>query len=804
MRSSSRCSTPPATTVALGAALMLVLGGCKLLDQSDDGAPVSPDGGLGETCQRADDCASPLVCVAGTCAVEGAVAVGGRCSANRDCNTGLYCAVNGTCQTAGGGAEDDGCSSGADCMRGFACVLDGLSGTCQGAGTADLGATCSATTDCLGGLVCGPSGRCGRAADVYPPFGGVACAPDAAPFRAFFEVPRAGHTLADFFRLPFPNDLRVKPDGKLDLSGFPHPGPTVLGADIVTLSVDALAEGFTGFSSVAPVTFRFSGPVDFASVADGTALFVVDVTDPAAPEFGVNRSRSFDYTSGHGKYVCQNALTLSNRMTDPLEPGHTYAAWVSTAVRSEGGGTPVQDPDLVAVLADTPPADASLMPAWQKHANFRAYLARAGKTAADVADVAVYTVGDPRVLLRQLATQLAASAPPALSDVTLCDGTATSPCASDGACGDSSGAFWEIHGKLAIPRYQRGTPPFATPAEGGGIQYTDFDHTPIVQATEQVCFALTVPKGAAPATGWPLVVHAHGTGGGIKSAIDDGIAGALATAARPMATLTFEGVAHGSRRGTSTRSPDSLMFNVLNPVAAKANHVQGAVDVMQALRVAQVPAFTAGAAGAIDLDPARVYFFGHSQGSTVGLPAVAMSDLTTGAAFSGAGSVLVEGLMKKTSPVATRRALSMALGEDVGGGHPVMVLWQTFYDAVDPINFAPLLVKRSPAGVPSKHVMQTWGKGDTFTPESTLNNTGIAAGLVAAEPLQTGNGLPTDPRPITPGRQGADGVQRIAAQFQYDPAGAYDGHFVATRSPAAIADWTAFFVSLAAGAPAVP
>ena len=141
-------------------------------------------------------------------------------------------------------------------------------------------------------------------------------------------------------------------------------------------------------SSCSPPPTKTAAP--FGSVADGTALFVVDVTDPAAPEFGVNRSRSFDYTSGHGKYVCQNALTLSNRMTDPLEPGHTYAAWVSTAVRSEGGGTPVQDPDLVAVLADTPPADASLMPAWQKHANFRAYLARAGKTAAARLPAACY------------------------------------------------------------------------------------------------------------------------------------------------------------------------------------------------------------------------------------------------------------------------------------------------------------------------------------------------------------------------------------------------------------------------------
>ena len=224
---------------------------------------------------------------------------------------------------------------------------------------------------------------------------------------------------------------------------------------------------------------------------------------------------------------------------------------------------------------------------------------------------------------------------------------------------------------------------------------------------------------------------------------------------------------------------------------------------MQALRVARVPTFNVAGAGAIDLDAARVYFFGHSQGATYGVPAVATSDFTSAAVLSGAGSVLVEGLLNRTSPVRTRTTLEQLVGEAVGGGHPVMVLWQTWYDGVDPISLAPMLVRRPPAGVASKHVLATWGKGDSYTPESTLNNTAHAAGLLAAEPLVTGNGLPTDPRPLTPARMGGDGQQRLAVQIQYQPDG-YDGHHVATRSPAAIADWKAFFGSLAAGAPSIP
>ncbi len=788
------------------AALALALAGCSLFGSDDGGLPPNADGGLGQGCDRTSDCGGALVCAAGTCAVEGSVGNGGRCSANRDCVTGLYCTPAGACAAAGGGDEGTACSSGGDCLRGFTCVLDGLAGTCAGAGQADLGAACTAITDCLAGLVCTAGGRCDRAADVYPPFAGVTCAPDSSPFRGLFEVPRAGRVLADFYRLPFPNDLRVKADHTLDLLDFPRPGPSLIGVDVVGLTADALADDFAGFSSVAPVTFRFSSAIDFASIQNGAALFVVDITDPAAPDFGANRSRSFDYTSGRGKYVCQNAVTLSNKMSDPLEPGHTYAAWISSAVKSTTGGAPVLDADLAALLGDAQPGDAALAAGWTRYANFRTYLQRTSHTAADVATVAVYTVGDAALVTRQLATQVAAGAVPALSNLTLCDGTNVSPCAGDGgrACGDSSGGFWEIHGKVAVPRYQQGTEPYATPTDGGAILYNDFNRSPIQQGTEQVCFALTVPKGVAPVSGWPLVVHAHGTGGSFKDAISSGIATELAGASRPMATLTLEGVAHGARRGTSTRTPDSLMFNVLNPRAARDNHRQGAVDVMQALRVAQVAPFTVGAAGAIHLDPTRTYFFGHSQGANVGLPAVATSNDAKGVIVSGAGSVLIEGLMRKRSPVSSQATIQLLLGEPVGGGHPVMVLWQTFYDAVDPINFAPLLVKRPPVGVASKHVMQLYGKGDTYSPESTMTNTAIAAGLIAAEPVVVANGLGVDPRPITPGRAGGDGSLRLAAQFQYDGGAAFDGHFVGTRVPAAIADWKAFLTSLAAGAPNVP
>ena len=124
-----------------------------------------------------------------------------------------------------------------------------------------------------------------RAEEAYPPFAGVTCADEGA-FRAYFEVPRPGKPPADFYRLPFPNDIRVS-GGALDISDFPKPGPTPLGVDLVKLYVDTWTADFDGFSAAAGIAFRFSGNIDYNS-ATPDAVKMIDVTAGA----GVRRPNS--------------------------------------------------------------------------------------------------------------------------------------------------------------------------------------------------------------------------------------------------------------------------------------------------------------------------------------------------------------------------------------------------------------------------------------------------------------------------------------------------------------------------------
>jgi hypothetical protein len=774
-------------------------------DAGGDDAPAA--------CTVNADCHDGQVCAAGRCVAEGAIGLGGMCSANRDCASGLYCATDGVCAAAGNGVVDDPCATGADCRRDLVCELYGFGGTCILAGSGDLGDACEVTRDCIAGLACGPGGTCVRTVDAYPPFGGVTCPPDESPFRAYFEVPRPGRPVSDFFKLPFPNDARIRADGTLDLDDFPRPGPSIIGVDVVDLHAEALAADFQGFSPIANVTFRFSKQLDFDSLgASGANVQFVDITDPASGQFGAGRGRAFSYDTDGGRYACRHVFQVAPQRHEPLSPGHTYAVYLTTAIRSNVGETPVQDPDLVAVLGDVAPADATLAAAWTRYANFRTYLAGAQLGAGDIAGVAVFTVQDTtgdgaRSRVLALAEAVAALPLPALTDLTVCDGSTPSPCQIAGdaerVCGDSSGAFWEIHGRLEVPRYQRGTPPFERPADGGAIEF-GADGAPSQVGTVDVCFALTVPKSPTPGAGWPLVVHGHGTGGSFKAAVTTGIAAALATSTPAIATLTFDGVGHGERRGGSTRSPDGIVLNLVNPRAARDNHLQGAVDVIQALRVAQIAPRTVGAV-TLDFDPARTSYFGHSQGANVGIPALAATDLAQAAVLSGAGSWVSDGLLKKTSPVDAAAALSSLVGDTLTHGHPVMTIWQTFFDPIDPVSFDAMIVARPPPGVASKHVHLIWGQDDTFSPESTMTLTARTARLQLAAPVIEEIGLATVPRPVSGNRIGGDGRARTAACYQYASDGSYDGHFVSTRNPSAIADWTGFLTSAAAtGTPTVP
>jgi hypothetical protein len=309
--------------------------------------------------------------------------------------------------------------------------------------------------------------------------------------------------------------------------------------DLVQLYVDTWVADFDGFGTTPQVTFRFSDKLDF-DTASGANVHLVDLTD--GPGFGSELGRQWGYTNDRNKYACQHRLGLGAGLGARLAGGHVYAAFLTTGLKSEAGVPAAQDPELAAVLGEVMPVgDAPLANAWAAYAPFRRFLAMNGMAAAGIANVAVFTTQDPAAHVQRLAAAVSGQPPPALKQITVCNSGVTSPC-DDGTdrlrCPAASPVFHEIHGKMTVPIYQQGTPPYDAPEQGGGIREAAGTGVPELARTEDVCFALAVPKTSlAPAPGWPLVVYHHGTGGSMRSFIEEGLAATMAAAAHPAEVL---------------------------------------------------------------------------------------------------------------------------------------------------------------------------------------------------------------------------------------------------------------------------
>jgi hypothetical protein len=653
-----------------------------------------------------------------------------------------------------------------------------------------------------------------RAADVSgdlpPPLVGPAICDSqpATTATVLFRVPRSTDPNGnDFYRLPFPNDIR-KHNGRISLQGHPRPGVNILlGFDVVDRYIRAIEADSTGFGTNQAVYLRFSRDPDVTTFNQTGAVALIDIT-PGSPDYG--HTKSITWTEGNPAtaYLCNRHMMIRPAFGQPLRPGTTYAAILRQTVHDTSGNAFGQDPDFAAMLASSAPADADLAAAWAAYAPLRSYLGDASVTfkltAAELAVAAVYTTEAVEQPLAAIQAAITAASAPTLSALVHCgDPGAVSPC-DDGQTGAAhlrgclpgqlgAANFDEYQGTVSLPVFQQGTPPYSQPQDGGGILLDDSGNVSIV-TSQPVCVSLTVPKGTAPAAGWPLVVYSHGTGGSYLSAIEEGLAGdyalgvATGGAAVPMATLGYDGVLHGTRNGGSTASPDSLVYNFYNPRAARDNGLQAAADLLALPR-----AFAGQVTASIKLDSGHVALYGHSQGGNATALAAARNAGYGVAVMSGTGGTLMLTLLGKTQPVNLAATLPLLLGDSpVDQNHPVLNLIQMYFERSDPVNFARRLFREPITGAQPRHVLHVYGTSDSYAPDETQRRYAQAAAFQVA-PLPLVDTYPTLPEysmvtvalPISANQAFGTLANITAAQVQYAPDGTYDGHFVSTNNPAA-------------------
>lgn len=682
---------------------------------------------------------------------------------------------------------------------------------------------------------------------------GVACAPAAEEMEGspkfYFDLDAGKVEGRDYFRLPFPLDARRR-GGGIDLTGFPSPPADLAPAfgHVVERWLKHLEADVAGFAVNGAVLFRSTH-----GVAEPTGIYFLNIS-AGHPDYGKKlEALAYDAKNGDlsgNNYICRNWLAVETIDGVPLEPGVTYAVLLTDGMQPVGGGRFTPDADFTTMLQGTAPGDAVREAAWQTFAPLRQFLASpenaagVGVSQSELIGGAVFTTAANNDVLAG-AREAVRQAPLHVSDLHLCTAAGEGPCAAalgltaderaDRRCGAPSAEYREIHGRMRLPVFQEGIAPYAE--IGGRI---DLDGgAPIQRGSVDACFSLTVPPGPAPEAGWPVVVYAHGTGGGFRSPLIDGTARELA--GRGFATIALEGVMHGERRGdddddgeVAGLDQDQLVFNVFNPESARDTLVQGAFDQFSAVRLAeQWQDSTVLAGESLHFDASALYFMGHSQGAGSGALFLPFEPLVRAAVLSGGGAKLPRALLGKEEPkvenpvtgewLAPRELLQLAFQErpdrPLDTTHPMLILLNTFVNRSDADNTAPLIRRRPVVGVEAKHLLNYLGHADSYSPLRAAGNLAIGLGAtIAGKTLfpppcadyeddeersacywTANKWLPETPLPATGNASG--GVTAVTRMLPA-PAGK-DGHYVAFE-PAELERIGEFFASaLANGTPTV-
>ena len=686
--------------------------------------------------------------------------------------------------------------------------------SCSGSASGSAGEDTSAGTDTdtdSGGLP-----------DFWP---GVVCAEDPdETARIYFDLRAGKDPDRDYFRLPFPADLRRR-GGGLDLEGFPRPPASFAAAPelatVIDRWIDHLQQDTPGFAVDGAVLFRSS-----TGVKSLKGCFQYLNITPGHPKYGEGLS-GLSYTAENGSisgnnYICRNWVAIEPSDGVVLDAGATYAVVLTDACTSSTGDQFTPDADFKLMMQPGAPSDATKAAAWNTFAPLRSYLASPANSGERqissnaIVGATVFTTAPHRDLMAS-ARAAVYDGPLGVRDLQVCDVAGDSPCSlapglSDDEraarrCPAPNGAFTEIHGRVTVPIFQEGRPPYAS--NGGKIQL-DTDG-PVLHAVQDVCFALTVPNVQVPAAGFPTLVFAHGTGGGFRDAAAGGIAEVAADSG--IATLALEGNLHGERRGDTDTDGlidglpiDQLVFNLRNPDAARDNILQGAIDQFTAVRLAaHLTDATFPEPPPAALDPANLFFMGHSQGSQAGVAFLPYEPEVRAAVLSGAGANLLRAILAKTEPKISlggneyppKDLLQLAFQErpdrPISSNHPLLQLFNTFVNRSDGDVYGPLLRSGADDSIGRKHLLMYIGHVDNYTPLRSAAALAISTGLTIG-----GSNLfpaPCDQygedeqkvcgysisgfMPVTPLPASGNANKATAIVLMRDQPSGKDGHFVA-------------------------
>lgn len=822
-------------------------------------------GGVGESCDDDQPCRSGLTCVSDLCEPSGDRALNEPCILTSECADDLICGWAGFCSEAGERQLSEPCAHDGDCARGYFCDrTGGIAGECvaQEGGGADVGASCDDEVTCAPGLICSPD----RPEPVCLPgslllnpdiFRGVACDSSGEaemPFGMRHALPNAG---ADFFATPFPTDLRIS-SGRLDLRDYPRPGAGLNESDLFGTLLGEISHLRSGWSRNPGIYLRFTRALSSSYLPESERM---EAGSPARSlsddikliDLDTGREWPIDirFHAERNKYICAHHVFVHPKWSNPLTPGHHYAVVVYNSLRSVEDESPRPLDATERLLGKSAPREPIEREAWQRYAPLRLWIEENPVEGAKLVGATVFTVEPDQELMRQARDAVYDQAQVRFDpqhEPVVCAPEVRSPCASTeeelntlaerghegpdprGCPAEPHPLYHEIHARVLLPLFQQGEPPYT---RTGGEVITD-EGRPRFRKFTSVCMSITVPRDLEPPeTGWPVVLYGHGTGGNFRAGVK--LLGGLLSSMRadpseeapdtpgelqPAILIAIDQVMHGTRLGADTLlAPGPLFFNVQNPIAARGNLIQGALDNFALARfVAQdsdLHTWEFPEIGQLKVNREHIAYHGHSQGGTTGPLFAPFAEELNGVVFSGTAGGIMFSLVDKKEPYDATLGLQLALQEfNLDEDHPALHVFQEYFDDVDPINYAEKLFLK-PAGNPL-HMLHIYGLRDTFTPDSGQRSYAAASGatLAISQTDITGFDLLTDldintqSYPISKNYQvGSVGLMTaVVAQHAPENPGAngedgevYNGHFVAYKNPTARSQLMRFLRDLSQG-----
>jgi hypothetical protein len=656
--------------------------------------------------------------------------------------------------------------------------------------------------------------------------------PGSSGTTAYFSLAAPGAvTAATFFDFPYPSDLRLRDDGTPDVATYPTSDQSPIAASLRGLR-DAAGRR-PAFPAIATSYVRFTGPLaarDPAAVipADsGAPILLVNVDD--APS--ALRGRLYPVVA-HAlpadTWTPEHVLAVGPMPGTVLPPGHRYALVVRPAAADASGAPLDVGIDVLRLRAGATPAGARGADVRRLYEPLWSTLDEIGVARASVVAATVFTVGDVVAELAEMSSRLVARHPTAVADITL-DETLPRVC--------------ELRGTIALPQFQRGTPPYDTL---GDFELAA-DGLPRVQRDDVAPVVITLPRAPMPPGGYPLVLYFHGSAGRAAQVIDRGrtlVAGPNGETdptpgEGPGHVVAEHGIAAvGSGLPTN---PERLAgaelrayLNLGNLAAYRYTFQQGTIEqrmLIDALgRLAIDPAVLAGCSGptlpagetAFRLRADRIGIMGQSMGGQYTNMVGAVEPRVAGAVPTGSGGLFglvvleaeeVDGL--GPVPIDVRPLIPGLIdaATPLSFLHPAFGLLETAWEGAETVVFAPRLVLDPLPGMPAGRAMyQPVAIDDPGFPSSIYTLMALAsgtqqagdqlfAGLQAALATAGRDGLAA--YPVRDNLVSAAGAPYTGVVAQYASDGILDGHHIFTQLDAVRYQYGCFFDSLLNGGTAV-